>query len=169
MHLRLLPRRLAAIVYDSLLLSGVLFVATGLALALAVLVLGSEAVRTHNPLTGNPFLSTYLFLVCFFFYGGFWTHGGQTLGMRAWRLRVQQRNGHDITWWQALLRFLVAGLWLLPLVYLLVYLHQVFRIEIAPSVTFGLLSLLLLLVLNLPDRASETELVLLPRAARPPR
>ena len=165
MHPRLLPRRLAAIVYDSLLLSGVLFVATGLALVLAVLVLGSEAVRTHNPLTGNPFLSTYLFLVCFFFYGGFWTHGGQTLGMRAWRLRVQQRNGHGISWWQALLRFLVAGLWLLPLVYL----HQVFRIEIAPSVTAGLLSLLLLLALNLPDRASETELVLLPRAARPPR
>jgi uncharacterized RDD family membrane protein YckC len=105
-----LPRRLAAIVYDGLLLAGVLLVATALALGLAVAILGSESVRLHSPLQGNPFFSTYLLLVCFFFYGGFWIHGGQTLGMRAWRLRVQQRDGRNIGWWQALLRFLIAGL-----------------------------------------------------------
>jgi uncharacterized RDD family membrane protein YckC len=28
--------------------------------------------------------------------------------MRAWRVRVQRYDGKPITWWQALLRFLIA-------------------------------------------------------------
>lgn len=155
-----LPRRLAAIVYDSLLLTGVLFVAGALALGLAAALLGSEALKFHNPLAGNPFFSTYLLLVCFFFYGGFWTCGGQTLGMRAWRLRVQRRDGRGIGWWQALLRFLIAGLWLVPVAYL----HRVFGVSVGLSLAAGLGCLLLLLALRLPDRGSETELVLLPKS-----
>lgn len=156
-----LPRRLAAIGYDSLLLAGILLGATALALGLAVALLGSEAIKLHNPLQGNPFFSTYLLLVCFFFYGGFWTHGGQTLGMRAWRLRVQRCDGRGIGWWQALLRFLIAGLWLAPVVYL----HRVFGVSVGFSLAAGFGVLLLLLVLRLPDRASETELVVLPKSA----
>ena len=87
-----LPRRLAAVVYDSLLLAGVLVVATALAVGLTVAVIGSAAFQAHNPLPGNPFFRTYLLLVCFFFYAGFWVYGGQTLGLRAWRLRIQQRD-----------------------------------------------------------------------------
>ena len=94
-----LLRRLAAIVYDLMLLLGILFVATAVVLPLT----DGEAVRP-----GNPIYATYIFFICFFFYGWFWTHGGQTLGMRAWKLRVQQRNGAGLTWWHALLRFLVA-------------------------------------------------------------
>ncbi|MFO1371130.1 MAG: RDD family protein [Candidatus Competibacteraceae bacterium] len=154
-----LLRRLAAVVYDSLLLMAVLVGASALALSLAVGVLGSDAVVAHKPLAGNPFFSTYLLLVCFFFYGGFWVRGGQTLGMRAWRLRVQQRDGRGIGWWQALLRFLIASLWLAPVIYL----HQVFKVGIGLSLSAGLGSLLLLLLLRLPDRCSETELVVLPK------
>ena len=94
-----LPRRLAAIVYDTLLLIAVLFIATALVLTST----GGEAVHA-----GNPFFSTYLFMLSFFFFGWFWTHGGQTLGMRAWKIRVQQRNGTGISWGQAMLRFLAA-------------------------------------------------------------
>jgi uncharacterized RDD family membrane protein YckC len=155
-----LPRRLAAITYDVLLLAGVLFGATALALGVAVAMVGGEAVKTHNPLTGNPFFSTYLLLVCFFFYAGFWIHGGQTLGMRAWRLRVQRRDGRGIDWWQALLRFLSGGLWLAPVAYL----HRVLEIGVGLSLTAGLLGLLLLLALRLPDRFSDTELVILPKS-----
>jgi len=155
-----LPRRLAAIVYDGLLLIGVLVGATALALGLAVALLGGEAVKLHNPLQANPFFQTYLLLVCFFFYGGFWIHGGQTLGMRAWRLRLQRRDGRGIGWWQALLRFLIGTLWLAPVAYL----HQVLKVGVAPSLGAGFGCLLLLLVLRLPDRASETELVVLPKS-----
>lgn len=157
-----LPRRLAAIVYDGLLLIGVLVGATALALGLVVAVIGGAAFQANNPLAGNPFFQTYLFLVCFFFYGGFWTHGGQTLGMRAWRLRLQRRDGQGIGWWQALLRFLVGGLWLAPVAYL----HQVLKVGVIPSLGAGLGFLLLLLALRLPDRASETELVVLPRTGQ---
>lgn len=92
-------RRLAAILYDSLLLLAVLFIATFIALPLS----GGEAVSGYN-----PFLTTYLMFVAFGFFAWFWTHGGQTLGMRAWRLRVVTYDGHPIGLWHALLRFLVA-------------------------------------------------------------
>jgi uncharacterized RDD family membrane protein YckC len=155
-----LPRRLAAIVYDGLLLIGVLVTATALALGLVVLLVGVKVFEAHNPLAGNPFFQTYLLLVCFFFYGGFWTHGGQTLGMRAWRLRVQRRDGRGIGWWQALLRFLLGSLWLAPVVSL----HRLFGVGAGFSLVAGLGVLLLLLAWRLPDRASETELVVLPKS-----
>ncbi|MFO1422211.1 MAG: RDD family protein [Candidatus Competibacteraceae bacterium] len=155
-----LPRRLAAIVYDGLLLVGVLVGATALALGLVVIVIGVDAFKAHNPLAGNPFFQTYLFLICFLFYGGFWTHGGQTLGMRAWRLQARGRDGRGIGWWQALLRFLIGGLWLAPVAGL----HRSFEATVGFSLAVGLGALLLLLVLRLPDRVSETELVVLPKS-----
>ena len=93
-----LIRRLVAMFYDALLLLSVLFVAT----ALALLVARGE-LDYHN-----PFFRTYLFLVWFFFFAWFWTHGGQTLGMQAWKLRLQRKDGGPVSLWQALLRFLVA-------------------------------------------------------------
>ena len=90
--------RLLAMFYDTLLLLSALLVATALALMVT-----RGTLHYHN-----PFFRTFLFLICFSFYTWFWLHGGQTLGMRAWRLRVQRTDGSPITIWQALLRFLVA-------------------------------------------------------------
>lgn len=158
-----LPRRLAAIVYDGLLLTGVLIAASGLAMGVIALASGyGESVKAGGSLTGNPFFRTYLLWVCFFFYGGFWVHGGQTLGMRAWRLQLQQRDGGPIRWQQALLRFLSGGLWLAPMIGV----HQALKPGIGWSLGVGLGALLLLLALRLPDRWSETELVMLPKAAQ---
>lgn len=91
---------LAVIVYDSLLLAAVLVVATFLALPL-----------NH----GEAFSKTqivyplYLLAVCFFFYGWFWTHGGQTLGSKTWKLRLVSNIDHKtISWKQAFVRFLAA-------------------------------------------------------------
>jgi uncharacterized RDD family membrane protein YckC len=91
-----LLRRLAAIFYDTLLLLAVWFLATLILLPFT----HGRAVEPHN-----PFYTLYLSLVAFLFFGWFWTHGGQTLGMRAWRLRVAQPDGSPITLWQAALRF----------------------------------------------------------------
>lgn len=155
-----LPRRLAAILYDSLLLLGVLFVASALAMALEVAVWGKQTVMLHAPLRGNPLFSTYLLLVCFLFYGGFWIHGGQTLGMRAWRIQVRRHDGNGIGWWQALARFLIGGLWLAPLLYL----HRMLGTT-ALSLSAGLLSLIVIQALRLPDQVSATELIMLPKRA----
>jgi uncharacterized RDD family membrane protein YckC len=54
------------------------------------------------------FFRAYLFGLCFLFYAWFWMHGGQTLGMRTWKLRVQRLDGGPVTLWQATLRFLCA-------------------------------------------------------------
>jgi uncharacterized RDD family membrane protein YckC len=37
-----------------------------------------------------------------------WTRGGQTIGMRAWRLRVVRADGTTLSLWRALLRFFIA-------------------------------------------------------------
>ncbi len=92
-------RRLAALVYDGLLLVAILLVATGA----AVLITRGRAIGAHNPL-----FTTYLFVVSFLFFAWFWLHGGQTAGMRAWRIRLQRPDGKPLTVWHALLRFLSA-------------------------------------------------------------
>ncbi len=50
----------------------------------------------------------YLLIISFIFYGWFWTHGGQTLGLRAWRLQVLTFDCQPITWLQAFKRFSIA-------------------------------------------------------------
>lgn len=86
-------------VYDAVLLVGVLFAAT-----LAILPLrGGEAFRPHDPL-----FFAYLLLVIWAFYGWFWTHGGQTLGMRAWKIRVVSLDGAALSWNQAARRYVCA-------------------------------------------------------------
>ena len=69
---------------------------------------------------GNPFFIAYLFAVSFAFYGWFWTHGGQTLGMRSWKVALYSQAGSNqpgqaINWQQAFLRFSVSIIACLPL------------------------------------------------------
>jgi uncharacterized RDD family membrane protein YckC len=56
-----------------------------------------------------------LFLSPAVFFGWFWTHGGQTLGMRAWRLKLLDSSGNPVTWRQSLIRYGAAWLSLLAL------------------------------------------------------
>ena len=91
-----LLRRFAAIVYDLLLLMSVLFIATAL-------ILPFNAGQAFNP--QHWFYPLYLVTISFVFYGWFWTHGGQTLGLRAWKLQVLTFDRQTITWLQAFWRF----------------------------------------------------------------
>jgi uncharacterized RDD family membrane protein YckC len=99
-----LGRRLAAICYDSLLLVGLLLLA-----ALPVTLLNGGAIKADGSLK-HFVLIVYLLLVWFLFYGWFWTHGGQTLGMSAWRIKVVMRDGSSIGWQAALIRWSSACL-----------------------------------------------------------
>lgn len=92
-------RRLAAALYDGLLLIA-LWLAAGL-----VLVVGADLAGTR---ASPRFVQGYLFLVSFLFFGWFWTHGGQTLGLRAWRLRVSMSDGTPLRWPAAMLRFVLS-------------------------------------------------------------
>ncbi len=90
--------------YDLLLLIAVLFVATALLLPL----------NAGKAFTAEQFFfPLYLLLVSFCFYTWFWMHGGQTLGLRAWKIKVLTLDRKPITWKHALLRFSAAMLsWL---------------------------------------------------------
>jgi len=95
-----LPRRLAAALYDSILLLGVEVIA----------FIPYTFLRRGGPGQGefDPLALAWLLAIAFLFFGWFWVHGGQTLGMRTWRIRVQTLDGQPISWLQALLRFFVA-------------------------------------------------------------
>ena len=97
-------RYLAAMFYDCLLLVAVWFFAT----AIAVMLNSGEAIKD------NPFFIVYLFAISFLFYGWFWTHGGQTLGMQSWKIQLVSTHGNQITWQQAGLRFITAIIAILP-------------------------------------------------------
>ncbi|MBS0603077.1 MAG: RDD family protein, partial [Proteobacteria bacterium] len=110
----------------------------------------------------NPWNTSFVFLVCFAYYGGFWVHGGQTLGLRTWKMRVQLPGGGRIGWWHALLRFLAGLAWLVPGLGLYKALHAPVWMAIALS----LACLIATLASRLPDRAAGTEMVRLLRDGR---
>jgi len=97
---RVLLRRLAAMFYDTLLLIALLFAAS---LPLAMLNGGAIPGGTSG-------YQLYLLAIIFVYLGWHWTHGGQTLGMKSWRLQAVTLSGQTLTWEQALLRFVVAML-----------------------------------------------------------
>lgn len=94
-------RRLAAAAYDALLLFALLMMASYLALPLT----HGEAVQT-----GSWIYRGYLWGLGAAFCLWFWLNGGQTLGLRAWRLRVEDcTTGRPPAWPRALLRYALAG------------------------------------------------------------
>lgn len=84
--------------YESLLLTGVLL----LTLLLPHLLIGAFAQRVASA----SILWTHLFLVLLVYFVGFWRHGGQTLAMKTWRIRLTSRDGSAISTAQAIQRFL---------------------------------------------------------------
>ncbi|QGU33012.1 RDD family protein [Thermochromatium tepidum] len=102
-------RRIAAFLYDLLLLIAVLMVAVGLVVVPYGVITGEELHKHHLLLE-----RIYLLLVACGFYVYFWTHGGQTLGMKAWRLKVIAQDGTAVSFNAAVKRFFWSILSLLP-------------------------------------------------------
>jgi uncharacterized RDD family membrane protein YckC len=98
-----LIRRLLATLYDALLLLALLFVTT------VVLMILNQGTLQTGQLLSYLRLPVYI-TVSFLFFGWFWTHGGQTLGMKTWKMQLVQDNGNAVTWPVALVRFVTAML-----------------------------------------------------------
>ena len=96
-----LPRRLAAIFYDALLLSSVLFLATLMILPL----ISRTAIES-----GNLAYNLYLLTMAYLYFSWQWMNGGQTLGMKSWRIQLVTMNNQRPDWKQTTLRFLLAML-----------------------------------------------------------
>jgi uncharacterized RDD family membrane protein YckC len=105
-------RRLAAGFYDGLLLLSVWFV-LGFVVAVIESALNPPdmqgVIRPLVPDDIAPFVTLpVLWLVSALFYGWFWWHGGQTLGMKTWRLRLVTADGRPLTLRNLLLRAVIG-------------------------------------------------------------
>jgi uncharacterized RDD family membrane protein YckC len=91
-------------IYDSLLIFAVLF----LAVTIVVVINQGEAI------VGNVWLlRLYLLLTVFTYYAYFWKKSGQTLGMRVWKIRIVTESGSNPGWAVSYPRLLFALLSLL--------------------------------------------------------
>jgi uncharacterized RDD family membrane protein YckC len=109
-----LPRRLAALLYDTCLVLPLIMASTALAMAVHMGITGeSGGSQDVQALDAN--IVRGLALLCTGgFYSGFWLLKGQTLGMQAWRIRLRSFRGETVSPRQALLRCLGALVSLLP-------------------------------------------------------
>lgn len=166
-------RRCGAGCYDGLLVTGLAMVTLGGATLL------TRASGTPGALSAYPYTMTFRVLdvlVIGAYFGFSWTRSGETLGMKAWGLRLVTGRGYLPDWRHSALRLLIAvPLWLMPVAGLLMYMAH--RASV-PAALAAALPLALSLGLawrngiSLHDRLSDTRILRVPRdapvAAAPP-
>lgn len=101
-----LARRLASLVYEALLLIALVIVAS---FPLAPLL------QALPQPWSRLFHQAYLLGLCGVYLVWFWRHGGQTLAMKTWRLRLVSKAGGPVRLGQAWLRYGLAVLGLVGL------------------------------------------------------
>lgn len=104
-----LLRRLGAILSDSLVIFGLLALTTLIVFVPILHMLGKNAMVPAEVgwLWSGVYTLTML-SVCFSFFGYFWGHSGQTIGMRAWRVKVETCDGRLVTWGVSVRRWALA-------------------------------------------------------------
>jgi uncharacterized RDD family membrane protein YckC len=98
-------RRLAALLYDLLLVVALAFVAT---FAMLPFTQGEAILASTQGPLGHAY-HALVALVVFAYFGWSWTRSGQTLGMRAWRIRLETNAGLRLRWPGAIARFLLGA------------------------------------------------------------
>ncbi len=170
-YLRSLPaptikRRIALNLYEMLVLFGVLaftFLVPHLIIGVLFEVTAPSAI-----------LMAHVYLVLAFYFMWYWTKTGQTLAMQTWRIQLVNIDGAIMKRSQALMRFAIGSLWLIPAALLLFI-----NIKLNPSMSMGgsvsIIFFSITLFLwplsaifdrknrqSIPDRWSGTRLVQLP-------
>ncbi|MBE9562640.1 MAG: RDD family protein [Proteobacteria bacterium] len=97
-------RYFAVIFYDSLLLFSVLFLAT----IIVYLATDGTIIYPIEDTQTSIMFQAYLFIISFFYFAWSWVKGGQTLGMKAWRVRLVTSDNQPISLRHCLLRFLIS-------------------------------------------------------------
>jgi len=98
-------RRLACLVYEGVLLFGVVMIAG---------YLYSSLTQQRHALQGKAGLQAFLFVVLAIYFTWFWSHGGQTVAMKAWHIRLVGADGAPVSQPRAFGRYVLAWLWFLP-------------------------------------------------------
>ena len=94
-----LIRRLAAILYDATIVLALMMLAALLAMLLG---LGQKTALR------DPGFTLYLVLVWYLYVAWCWHRGGMTIGMRAWRIRIEDDLGRKPSWARTIIRFLAS-------------------------------------------------------------
>jgi uncharacterized RDD family membrane protein YckC len=131
-------RRMAAFVYEGVLLFGVVFIAGYLYAALT---------QQRHALQGQTGLQVFVFFVLALYFVVFWSRGGQTVAMRAWHVRLVTAGDAALSPARAFARYLLAWLWFAPalLAAHLADLHSavaIFTLLFAGIAAYALLALL---------------------------
>lgn len=93
--------KIACLLYESLILIALLLLVT-----LVFVAIFGDA--TAHPKKSALQLTLWLSMgVCFVWQ---WTHGGQTLAMKTWKLQVSTQNGDPISLRQGIIRYFVASI-----------------------------------------------------------
>ena len=100
-----LRRRMACFVYEGVLLFGVVMIAG---------YLFSSLTQQRNAMVGRHALQAFLFVVLGIYFVWFWSHGGQTVAMKAWHVRLVTEQGGPVSQRRALARYALCWLWFLP-------------------------------------------------------
>ena len=100
-----LKRRMAAFVYEGVVLFGVVF---GTAFIFGTLT------QQRHALHGQHALQAVLFAVLGAYFSWFWTRGGQTVAMKAWHIRLVDLHGQPVNRLRALARYCLSWLWFAP-------------------------------------------------------
>lgn len=133
-----LRRRLACFVYEGVLLFGVVMIAG---------YLYSSLTQQRNALVGLHGLQAFLFVVLGVYFVWFWSHGGQTVAMKTWRIRVVTLSGAPVSQPRALARYVLSWLWFLPALAFAYFAHlqsaaEIFALMLAGVVAYAALALL---------------------------
>jgi len=108
-----LMKRLIAIIYDAFLLIALCFMVASLVSIITTFILNDlNAITKNHPyyLLNRVIMLGTIFMTGFIFYVWFWSHGGQTLGMKTWMLRLVSDDGNEISRKQASIRALASVL-----------------------------------------------------------
>lgn len=95
-----LMRRLAALGYDALVLIS-LYIVIGFVLVGIATALNDGEPPGAFPMAVNL---SVMFSICFFYYSSSWRRGGQSIGMKAWRIKLINCNPKPIQLSQCMLR-----------------------------------------------------------------
>jgi uncharacterized RDD family membrane protein YckC len=96
-----LLRRILSLVYEALLLAALLWCASLVFRAIEI-----PLAVAHS----RTVFQVYIFTLTGVYFTWQWAHGGQTLAMRAWRVRLVTRSGAGLNVLQAWLRYILATL-----------------------------------------------------------
>ena len=91
--------------YESLLLFAVVFIAAWIF---------STLLQQRDALYLRHGLQYWLFIILGTYFVWFWTHGGQTLAMKTWRVRLVAVSGAPVSMRRACVRYLLCWLWFVP-------------------------------------------------------